>query len=161
MTASSTKSIAVIQASQLPGTLDDFVAKGPAFEFFQWGLHAAQTSEKIDIYRLDVIHHYADPELARVVDLTVQITNKETGVAIDISLTRRSNDRYAGFHSGKIVDIGDLPTFFDRVNDLPKSPPPRRAFNNVHDFLIGRINERAQGIKTSFEDDDPDPGFKL
>lgn len=161
MNASSTKSIAVIQASQLPGTLDDFVANGPAFEFFQWGIQAAPTSEKIDIYRLDVIHHYADPELARVIDLTVQITNKETGVAIDISLTRRSNDRYAGFHSGKIVDIGDLPAFFDSVNDLPKSPPPRRAFTNVHDFLRSRINERAQGIKTSFEDDDPDPGFKL
>jgi hypothetical protein len=161
MNVTSPKVIKVVQASNLPGTLDEFVADGPAFEFFQWGLLAAPTSEKIDIYRLDVIHHYADPELKRVIDLTVQITNKETGAAIDISLTRRSNDRFAGFHSGKIVDIRDLPAFFDGVTDLPKSPPPRRAFTNVHDFLKSRISERAQGVKTSFEDDDPDPGFKL
>ena len=155
------KRIDVVQASKLPGTLDDFVANGPAFEFFQWGLQAAPTSDKIDIYRLEVIHHYADPTLKQVIDLTMQITNKETGVAIDISLTRRSNDRYAGFHNGKIVDIGDLAAFFDTVSDLPKSPPPRRAFNDVHDFLRNRITERAQGIKTSFEDDDPETGFKL
>lgn len=153
--------IKVTQATDLPGTLDEIVSNGPAFEFFQWGHPDAPASEKIDIYRMTVIHHYADPELKRVIDLTVQITNKETGAAIDLSLTRRNNGRFAGFYNGRIVDIGDLRAFFDLGADLPKSPPPLRTFANIHDHLKARIAERSQGIKTSFEDDDPDTGFKL
>jgi hypothetical protein len=161
MSSTHQNSIKLVQASKLPRTLDDIVLNGPAFEFFQWGLAAASASEKIDIYRMDVIHHYADPELKRVIDLTVQITNKETGAAVDLSLTRRSNDRFAGFYNGKIMDIGDLSSFFDTVVDLPKTPAPVRSYANIHDHLKARIVERSEGIKTSFEDDEPDTGFKL
>jgi hypothetical protein len=158
---SSANNIRVIQASELPETLDEIVSKGPAFEFFQWAHPDAPTSEKIDIYRLDVIHHYTDPDIERVLDLTIQITNKETGEAVDLSLTRRENDRFLGFCDGKIQNIGHLPTFFDAEADLPRSPPPVRAFASIHEKLRSRLEERSQGIKTSFDDDEPDTGFKL
>lgn len=161
MSEPSSPNIKVIQASQLPETLDALVSKGPSFEFFQWGHPDAPAGEKIDIYRMDVIYHYTDPDIERIPNLSVQITNKETGEAVDLSLTRRENDRFVGFFDGRILDIGHLPTFFDAEADLPRSPPPARTFANIHNKLRARLNERAQGIKTSFDDDDPETGFKL
>jgi hypothetical protein len=161
MSATPTNAVKVVQASNLPGTLDEIVLNGPAFQFFQWGLSDAPASEKIDIYRLDVVDHYIDPELRYVLDLNLKITNNETGTAVDLFLTRRSNGRFSAFYDGKIADIGDLPTYFDSTIELPKSPPPARTYSNIHDRLKARIIEHATEIKSSFEDDEPDTGFKM
>lgn len=150
-----------VQASQLPSSLDSYVASGGPFEFFQWAHPDAPTGERIDIYRMEIVDHILAEDGRSVLDLTLNIKNKDTGEDVDLAVTRLSNGRYGALFNGQIKDFRDLPSFLDAEADLPRRPPPVRTFLNIHNVLKTRIEAKVDGIKTSFEDEEPETGYKL